>query len=185
MNKIKLARAIVSSADDHKRMVALGKFKNPKHVIRADLPEGQFSRWKMVKGEYLGLFDMRAFGVGHNQWLAGVAHVLKQGAMLVEVRPDGSLGPVCSSLSTSEFWARTLASKMGDDKGFTPDRAKDMAAKTRAARTAGRMPEDEARAIWLNPKWSEVERLDKINKGFERKWSRSSAHRHLKSTQQK
>ena len=74
---------------------------------------------------------------------------------------------------------------MGDEKGFTPERAKEMAGKTREARTAGRMPEDEARAIWLNPKWSQVERLDKINKGFERKWSLSSAHRHLKPKQPK
>ena len=164
----KLIRAFVWGNADQDRMVELTGLKRM-HVYRGDIP----SKWSMRPGEYLGIFDLRAFGPERADWIAGLRHATKNGATVVEVNDDGTFGAMCDNASGAVLLADTLR-RIKAEQVMPKEKAKRMAAARHAAQAAKRKPADEVEAIWRN-----VRRFKFVEDALARMpgWSRERAYR--------
>lgn len=162
---MKIARAYVATKAEIEPMMKASGLRR-EHVKCGEVPGEHISEpnWKLRKGEYLGVFDLSAFGDKRQQMAAGVALVQSFGADVCEVGTGAVAGHGVEMLN------KALAIVHGRQRK-TKDRASEMAKASREKRREGWMPEAEARRIWGNrAKYTEQQALFNMTG-----WPRSTA----------
>lgn len=145
-----IARGYAKNASDETKLRAAGI----KTVYRGDKGEtlGQF---RMRKGELLGVVGLGAFGASRKAIADAVDKVHGWGAAVVDIeRP---------TLRSDRDGVRMMHIAMTPQRNLSPEAAAEMAAKSIAARTAGRMPEHQARRIWFDGRWSVEEKVKRCH----------------------
>lgn len=133
-----IARGYAKNASDETKLRAAGI----KTIYRGDKGE-TLGRFRMRKGELLGVVGLGAFGASRKAIADAVDRVHAWGAAVVDIeRP---------TLRSDRDGVRMMHIAMTPSRNLSPEAAAEMAAKSMAARTAGRMPKHEARRIWFGP----------------------------------
>lgn len=157
---ITITRGYAATKADKERLAAAGI----KTIYRAYDGE-TLDRFKMRKGEYLGVVDgLRAFGEGRREMAAAVKLVHSWGATVI----DAETG-LCSRRDGVEMLHRALS-----PKGPSAEFAAQMQALAVRERVKGRMPKREALILWRNPRLSTKEAIELMTK-----WSQSAAYNQL------
>lgn len=162
---MKIARAYVATKAEIEPMMWQTGLRR-EHVKCGEVSGEHISNpnWKLRKGEYLGVFDLAAFGDKRQQMADGVALIQGFGAEVCEVTTGTLAGDGVAMLN------RALAKVHGRQRK-TKERASDMAKASREKRREGWMPRDEARRIWGNrAKYTEQQALFNMTG-----WPRSTA----------
>jgi hypothetical protein len=131
-------------------------------IYRSDRGE-TLGKFRMRKGELLGVVNLRAFGSARKDMVAAVKQVHKWGAVIV------SLDDLRSDRDGVAMLDAALVK-------FIPsaEHAKEMQRRSVLARTEGRMSMRDAQSIWRNPRLTTLEAIDLM-----RGWSERSAYAKL------
>ena len=129
----------------------------------AETKDQHYTRWKTRKGAFVAVRDLTVAGSTRGEMLAFVKHIQAQGAEVVEVESGATAGGGVEMLN------RALSIIHARQRGMTSERAAEMASKTKAKRTEGRMSVEDARLVWGNLKLSDDECVALTG------WPRSSA----------
>lgn len=169
---MKIARAYVATKAEIEPMMKASGLRR-EHVKCGEAPGEHISEpnWKLRKGEYLGVFDLSAFGDKRQQMADGVALVQGFGADVCEVLSPYSSALPLTAGSGVAMLNKALAIVHGRQRK-TKERASDMAKASREKRREGWMPCEEARRIWGNrSKYTEQQALFNMTG-----WPRSTAY---------
>ena len=108
----------------------------------AETKDQHYTRWKTRKGAFVAVRDLTVAGSTRGEMLAFVKHIQAQGAEVVEVESGATAGGGVEMLN------RALSIIHARQRGMTSERAAEMASKTKAKRTEGRMSVEDARLVW-------------------------------------
>ena len=108
----------------------------------AETKDQHYTRWKTHKGAFVAVRDLTVAGSTRGEMLAFVKHIQAQGAEVVEVESGATAGGGVEMLN------RALSIIHARQRGMTSERAAEMASKTKAKRTEGRMSVEDARLVW-------------------------------------
>lgn len=159
-----IARGYAQTVSDEKRLRGFGI----KAVYRGDKGEvpGQFT---MREGELLGVVGLGAFGATRKAIADAIDLIHKMGAAVVDIeRPE---------LRSDRDGVRLLHLAMTPQRNLSSEKAAEMAAKSKAARAAGRMSEHQARRIWFDSRYTVKEKVKLIHG-----WSQGTLYNTFKAT---
>lgn len=128
-----------------------------KTIYRGDRGE-ILGKFRMRKGELLGVVNLRAFGTARKDMVAAVKQVHKWGAAVV------SLDGLRSDRDGAEMLDKALVKFVP-----TAEHAKEMQRRSVLARTEGRMSMRDAQSIWRNPRLTTLEAIDLMRGWSERR----------------
>jgi hypothetical protein len=138
-----------------------------KTIYRADRGE-TLDKFKMRKGELLGVASLRSFGETRRDMVAAIGQVHVWGAAIIDMHPEN---PLRSDRDGAAMLDRALAKFIP-----TPEQARAMQEASMVARLKGkkRMPMREAAAIWHSARFSTVEAIE-----FMYGWAQATAYKQL------
>lgn len=163
-----IVRGYAKNASDEKRLRDFG-IKTVYRAHKGETPGKAPGQFRMRKGELLGVVGLGAFG-DTRKAIADMIDLLHSwGAAVVDIERPG--------LRSDRDGVRLLHIAMTPQRNLSPEAAAELAAKSKAARTAGRMPEHEARRIWFDGRYSVAEKVQRIHG-----WSQRALYDKFKAT---
>lgn len=160
-------RAFARNSKDEKWLIAAGVPAGK--IYREDRGSEQWGKWKMRKGENLGVVNgLLAFGTNRKEMMQALDLVASWGAIIVDVETGYK-----SNNGSAKLLDLGLAKRHGE-LAMKPGQAKAMNGASVEARTKGRMPKRSALIHWRNPELTAKQAI-RLMRG----WTRPTAYNQL------
>jgi len=117
----------------------------------AETKDQHYKQWKTRKGAFVAVRDLTVAGSTRGEILEFVKHIQAQGAEVIEIETGNRASGGVEMLN------RALSIVHARQRGMTPERAAEMARKTKEKRRGDRKREEDARLIWGNLSLSDDE----------------------------